>query len=70
MTFDDISADTPGVPWAEWHEQQIERIFAEAREKWKHKPSPELPEQIDTSGQPACPHRQDEPLLEITSYDE
>jgi len=76
MTFDDIPADTPGVPWAEWHEQQIERIFADAREKWKEEPSQaksaraDHAEQIDSSGQPACSHRRDEPLLGIAPYDE
>lgn len=33
MALRDIPPDAVGVPWAVWYEQQIDRIFAEAREK-------------------------------------
>jgi hypothetical protein len=33
MTLRDIPADAVGISWAEWQEQQSERIFAEAREQ-------------------------------------
>jgi hypothetical protein len=33
MALEDVPPDAPGVSWAVWHEQQIERIFVEAREK-------------------------------------
>jgi ribonucleoside-diphosphate reductase alpha chain len=33
MALEDVPPDAPGIAWAVWHEQQIERIFAEAREK-------------------------------------
>lgn len=33
MMLADIPADAVGCLWAEWQEQQSERIFAEARER-------------------------------------
>ena len=33
MTLRDIPPDAVGISWAEWQEQQSERIFAEERER-------------------------------------
>jgi hypothetical protein len=33
MTLRDIPPDAVGISWAEWQDQQRERIFAEARER-------------------------------------
>ncbi|MBV9613498.1 MAG: hypothetical protein JO091_13575 [Acidobacteriaceae bacterium] len=31
MSLDDVAVDAVGISWAQWMEQQRERIFAEAR---------------------------------------
>jgi hypothetical protein len=33
MALRDIPPDAPGVPWKEWQQMQVDRIFAEARER-------------------------------------
>lgn len=74
MALRDVPPDAPGIPWALWHEQQIERIFAEARGNQKQIPV-EANEQV--SNQPvavrepfASTSPADDVLLEISPYDE
>lgn len=74
MISKDIPPDAPGIPWDVWYEQQIERIFAEAREKRQQLPIPAktTPEKTKHSaGSSATPDRDDDwQLLEISPYDE
>lgn len=74
MALKDVPPYAPGIPWAVWHEQQIERIFAEARANQKQIPV-EANEQV--SNQPVAVREPfpsaspaDDVLLEISPYNE
>ena len=73
MAAKDIPLDAPGIPWQVWHEQQIERIFAEAREKRKQQvaPATTISEKTHASkaAAPSC-NRDEDRLLAISPYDE
>lgn len=74
MAAKDIPLDAPGIPWDVWYEQQVERIFSDAREKRKHVQSePET----HVSSQPVEARQSfqatssaDDQLLAIAPYDE
>ncbi|MGH9655111.1 MAG: hypothetical protein ACRD6B_16795 [Bryobacteraceae bacterium] len=55
MALRDIPPDAAGIPWAVWHEQQIERIFAEAREK-RRSAAPEPAEALACGEQQSAVH--------------
>jgi hypothetical protein len=76
MAASDIPLDAPGIPWDVWYEQQIDRIFAEAREKQKQQSS-STKAMKRSSANITCsrsadsiPIRDEDRLLEISSYDE
>jgi hypothetical protein len=74
MALKDIPPDAPGVPWAVWHEQQIERIFAEARARRERSGTEANRQSSNDSAalQPtsASARTTDDTLLEISPYDE
>ena len=73
MASIDIPLDAPGIPWDVWHEQQIEKVFAEAREQRRRQPAPQepIPEKVESSGFISSSRSRDEDrLLDISPYDE
>ncbi len=73
MAPEDVPLDAPGIPWDVWHEQQIERLFAEARNQRKQQPVPLKPtsEKAEFSGSTTSSRGRDaDRLLDPSPYDE
>lgn len=62
MSTKDVPLDAPGVPWEVWHKQQIERIFAEARERRGSQSVPKTDAEKNHRPQPSI-SREEEQLL-------
>ncbi len=73
MAHNEIPLDAPGIPWDTWYEQQIDRIFAEARDRRNQatvRATP-APESTKYSAIPATTRSgDDERLLAFSPYDE
>ena len=73
MASKDIPLDAPGIPWNVWYEQQIEKLFAEAREQRKRQPAPVKPisEKVESSEFTSSSRSRDaDRLLDISPYNE
>ncbi len=70
MSTKDVPLDAPGIPWDVWHEQQVERIFAEARERRDHQSVPKTDAEKNHRSQLSAISREEERLLDISPCDE